>query len=94
MKYNIKITDHARKRAFERMRMDFSQLKYNANKSLDHGIDIFQDEMLRDLGLKKLRNHNPSGMYLLEGNIYVFVDDVLVTVYPLTYLSFTQEEHL
>lgn len=89
-KYNFKISDHARERAYERFNMDASQLKFYANKSLNDGIDVFQDPSLRDMFLEKSEDKEPSGIYLLEGKVYVFKDDVLVTVYP---LSFVNEYH-
>lgn len=86
-KYNVKISEHARQRAYERFNMDASQLKFYSNKALDEGIDVFQDEALREMFLEKSENKNPSGIYLFEGVCYVFSDDVLVTVYPLSFVN-------
>lgn len=91
-KYDITITKHAIDRAWQRFRMDASQLKYNANKSLDEGIDVLQDEILRPMALKKAEKHNASGMYLYQGNIYMFKDEALVSVMPLVYLHEYQDE--
>jgi hypothetical protein len=90
-KYGVKISDHARERAYERFKIDASQLKFLANKALDAGIDVFQDETLRDMFLEKSENKNPSGIYLYEGIVYVFIDDILITVYPLSFVSEYQE---
>lgn len=87
MKYDIRITEHAKIRAWERAQMDASQLKYHAQKCLDDGIDALQDEVLRPLCLNKARKYNNSAMYLHQGNIYVFVEDILVTLFPLNYLN-------
>lgn len=87
IKYNIKISDHAKERAYERFGIDASQLKFFANKSLNEGIDVFQDPVLRDIFLAKSKKHEPSGIYLLEGKVFVFKEDVLITVYPLSFVN-------
>lgn len=66
--------------------MDLSKLTYLANKALDEGINATLDETIRPMIEARLKKHNPSGVYLLEGNVYIFKDDTLVTFMPLSFL--------
>ena len=86
-KYDIRISTHAKKRAFERANIPVAQLEANAQACLDEGVDALQDEVLRPLCLYKVRKYNNSSMYLHKGQIYVFVEDILVTLFPLHYLN-------
>lgn len=85
--YNIRLSDHAIERAWERGRIDRSQLMHLANKALDQGINASLDETMRPLIKKRLEKHEPSGVYLLDGYVYIFKDDTLATFMPLSYLA-------
>lgn len=85
--YNIKLSEHAIERAWERGRVDRSQLIYLANKALEEGINATLDETMRPLIKNRLEKHQPSGVYLLDGYVYIFKDDTLVTFMPLSFLA-------
>lgn len=85
-RHKIKLSTHAIERAWQRGRMDRSQLMYYANKALDEGINALTDETMREMIKKRVEKHQPSGVYLLDGNVYIFKDDALVTFMPLDFL--------
>lgn len=87
MKHRINLTKHSKERAWERFQMDASSLKFHANKALEQGINILLDETLRPMYLRKALKNDGSIAYLLEDKIYVFQNESLVTVMPLSYLS-------
>ena len=67
--------------------MDASQLTYLSNKALNQGINVLLDETLRPMYLRKAMKNDGSIAYLLEDKLYVFIDNNLVTVMPLSFLS-------
>jgi len=84
----IKLTSHSIQRAKERFKLLPSELRRLAEESLDKGSDVFSDDFFRPIFLKKVKNHeNTSGIYYYEGIFFIFVDDFLTTVYPISFLS-------
>lgn len=84
----IKLTLHSIERARERFNLRPSELKRLAEESLDQGSDVFSDEFLRPIFLRKIKNYeNTSGIYYHQGIFFIFVDDFLATVYPISFLS-------
>lgn len=84
---NIIISRHARERGQERFGASSKQIREWAVKSLTEGIDILSDETLRPMAINKARKYNASGMYMFEGRVFIFVDNIVVTVYPVQWLS-------
>lgn len=88
-KYNknkINLSQHSIERAWERFRMDRSQLIMKANKALDDGSDLSQDPVMKEMTMRRVKKHKPSGMYMLDGIVYIFKDDTLATVLPVEFL--------
>ena len=85
---NIKLTRHAIERGKERLNLGPKDLKQHAIGSLgDDGIDALADETLRPYLIKSAIKHGASGMYLYRNGVFVFKDDCLVTVYPLSWIT-------
>lgn len=85
--YKLILTQHAKERAWERARMDASRSLYCANKSLDEGHSVAHDPTLRPYIEYAIKKYNPSGMYLFEGNVYIFQENTLVTFYSVRSLA-------
>nr|BFD64898.1 hypothetical protein BdHM001_35790 [Bdellovibrio sp. HM001] len=81
---SIKISDHAVERARERFGLSPSQIAEKAWRSLEDGLDVLSDPTLRKTCLAKAERHNSSGMYLYEGIVFAFCDEVVATVYPVS----------
>lgn len=82
-KTNIKITNHARKRAQERMGWDKKQLKIVASEAVTEGVYALHDETMREIMYKTCK-YNGGIPYLYKGAVFVFVEDRLITVYTIT----------
>lgn len=89
---NFKITKHAIDRARERLGLNVSSLKKSAHLSLTEGIDALGDPVLREMCIHKAKKYNVSGIYLYKNAVFIFVEDILVTVYPIHWLSGYQSE--
>jgi len=83
----INVTQHAMEMGKKRFNLDFSTLAKLAEDSLNEGIDALHDEVFRPMCLAKAKKYNASGMYCYKGIIFVFIEQHLVTVYPLAYLN-------
>ena len=79
----IYITKHARDRAFERFGWHYWQLKDQAVKSLTEGSYVMYEEVLRDL-FEKSCIARETLPYLLDGVVFIFKENVLITVYSIT----------
>lgn len=87
----IKVSYHAKERARSRLGMTPKELKKAALLSLEEGIDALADETLRPLVLRKAIR-NDSFMYLYQGAVFIFKEDTLVTVYPVSWLALHGDE--
>lgn len=83
----IRISLHAQQRGRERLGLSVRQLKESAISSLENGIDAMSDESLRPGLIKSALKHNASGIYLFQNGVFIFKEDTLVTVYPISWLN-------
>ena len=79
----INLTNHAINRAAERFGWSSLELEKQAILSINIGISCVDDEFLQYLFLDKGLRTNAIH-YLLKGIIFVFCNDKLVTLYPIT----------
>lgn len=77
----MNITRHAILRAQERFGWDCDELKRKAHLSLTDGIYVFFDDML-SLVFDSCKCKKGL-IYYNEGVVFVFIDAVLLTVYPI-----------
>lgn len=85
---DIKISQHAIERYVERFsRVDLNRLRQLAYLSIVNGINATFDETIRPMIIDKCRRHGASGAYMYENAIFFFKDDVLVTVYPISWIG-------
>jgi hypothetical protein len=84
----IKISSHSIERAFERTTIKTrSELATLAFESLEEGIDVLGDPTLREMCYRNaVKNHN-CGTYAHKGIVFIFREDILVTVYPMSWLA-------
>ena len=83
----IKLTRHAISRAKERFNLNEIQVRSYSVRAITEGLDVLDDPHLKPLFLRKAQNHeNTSGIYYFEGMFFVYSDDYLVTIYPLSYI--------
>ena len=77
----MKITRHAEIRGMERFGWDCAKLKRNAELSLTDGMYVFFDDILSVIfeGCK----YKGGLIYYHEGAVFVFYEDLLLTVYPI-----------
>lgn len=83
----IYITAHAEMRAKQRLQMNFKDLCQDAFDSLEKGIDALGDPTLRDMVIDRAVRHGASGIYAYKGVLYIFVENAVVTVYPLQWIA-------
>jgi len=83
----INISVHAQVRAFSRTKLNSAiTLAHEAYESLENGIDVMADETLRPM--YESRGNVPCcGVYARKGIVFVFVEETLVTVYPIQWLA-------
>lgn len=84
---DLKITRHAIKRAKERFGMNYKELQIKASLSLTDGIDAMADPTLREMCINKFDLYDISGIYLYQNVVYIFIDDRLITVYPISWIG-------
>lgn len=84
----IKLTYHAIQRGKERLGLKAKTLKEHALKSLtEEGMDALADETLRPYLIKRAKKHDCSGIYLYRNGVFIFKDEYLVTVYPISWIA-------
>jgi hypothetical protein len=84
----IRISHHAQVRALERTTIrDNATLAAEALASLNEGIDVLAEPVLRDQCYQYARKHKSCGMYAHNGVVYIFKDDTVVTLIPIAWLS-------
>lgn len=62
-----------------------------ADLSLTEGVNFLEDPVLRKMLMPKAKKHEASGIYLYDGMLFFFKDNVVVTVYPIGWLGERQE---
>lgn len=84
------LTNHAIKRAHERYGWNERELHSQAKLSLEEGLYVLGDEVLREIFIKSViynssfnKNWGSCMLYANKGIIFVFDEDRLVTVFPL-----------
>ena len=87
------ISRHAQLRALQRTQITCHRaLGSMAVRSLSEGIDILGDPVLRELALKRAVRHGDHGLYAIEGIVFVFKEDTVVTVFPISWLALFQAD--
>lgn len=79
----IHLTYHAVERAMQRFSWDKDKLYEKALSSLSEGIFVLHDEVLREIFLVNCQ-YKGGLPYAYEGVVFVFDEDRLITVYPIT----------
>ena len=80
---NIWITKHAVDRALERFGWDTHKLFNQAIKSLNDGLYVLDDETLYPMFIESA-TYGGGLPYMYEGVVFVFDEDRLITVYPIS----------
>lgn len=81
---DVNVTRHAAKRAQERFSWSKNELATKASLALNKGTLVTEDEYLKDLFKNTLVFNKHSLLYYHDGVVFVFDEDRLVTIYPLT----------
>jgi len=79
----IKLTKHALMRAKERFNWTRKMLNDKALLSLEEGIFVPFDEVLKVMFNNNIKREG-SMLYYNEGVIFIFDDNILITVYAIT----------
>lgn len=79
---DIRISRHAIMRAKERFGLGVMEIAQKAYSSLTDGVDALGCPILRPMCIYAAKKKKASGIYLFEGILFVFKDDVVVTVMP------------
>lgn len=82
----VKLTKHAIQRAKERFNLKANDLKRIVEESLTEGMSVFADETLANSIHQSYRFAALSGIQIYKGIAFLFVDDILVTVFPASWL--------
>lgn len=83
----IELTLHAIQRGKERLGLNARELRDHALKSLTEGTDALSDETLRPYLIRRALRHESSGIYLYRNGVFIFKDQYLVTVYPISWIA-------
>lgn len=82
------VTIHAQERAYQRLNITcWKTLGEKALKALNEGINACLDETLRPLCFEKALATSLDGVYCHEGNLYLFKENALITVMPVSFLN-------
>ena len=90
----IIVTTHAKERGRERFHLSAEELATLAALSLDSedSIDVLHDPTLRPLAINSALRHDASGMYSFRGIVFIFRNQYLVTVYPVSWLGMNRRD--
>lgn len=84
---DINVTRHAVERFNERIRKaGRTEIQKLAFKALNEGIVATLDETIRPMILTRCERYN-SVAYMFEGAVYIFIDETLTTIYPISWLA-------
>ena len=84
----VKLTTHSIQRAKERFNLSQKVLRQYAHEALEQGVDVFSDPHLRPIFMNKIKNHpETGGIYYFQGMFFVYIDDSLATIYPLSFID-------
>lgn len=79
------VTKHATRRTKERVGLPKRLSKKNAEKALQEGIrhEETRGSLHRYIGALYWRNQTANNVRIYCNNVYIFHDDILITIFPL-----------
>lgn len=94
----IVVTAHAQSRAIQRgLAKTADEIVDLASKCISDGVDVFADPTLRELVNERMYKFNKLGtsaMYALNGIVFIFNEDRVVTVIPIAWLAIFDDREL